>query len=120
MRVLHLTTEFPPVIYGGLGTAVGGSVKASAAAGIATGVLLVGPAAGSSYGTFLPLPQATARAGATRRAAGATIFEVSWFQSLEGVAQTAARWRPDVLHLHSFWLWPLAQGLSDRLGVPLV
>jgi hypothetical protein len=28
MRILHLTTEFPPVIYGGLGTAVGdGSLR---------------------------------------------------------------------------------------------
>lgn len=34
MRVLHLTTEFPPVIYGGLGTAVGGLVAASARTGI--------------------------------------------------------------------------------------
>src|SRR6266699_5499864 len=40
-RVLHLTTEFPPVIYGGLGTAVGGWVKASARAGIEVAVQLV-------------------------------------------------------------------------------
>ena len=38
MRVLHLTTEFPPVIYGGLGTAVGGWVTASARAGMTMGV----------------------------------------------------------------------------------
>ena len=24
MRVFHLTTEFPPLVYGGLGTAIGG------------------------------------------------------------------------------------------------
>lgn len=41
MRVLHLTTECPPVIYGGLGTAVGGWVTASARGGITAGVLLV-------------------------------------------------------------------------------
>src|SRR6266699_5183996 len=40
-RILHLTTEFPPVIYGGLGTAVGGWVTASARAGMTMGVLLV-------------------------------------------------------------------------------
>jgi hypothetical protein len=34
MRILHLTMEFPPVIYGGLGTAVGGWVTAAARAGI--------------------------------------------------------------------------------------
>jgi hypothetical protein len=42
VRVLHLTTEFPPVIWGGLGTAVGGIVNASAHAGMTVGVLLVG------------------------------------------------------------------------------
>ena len=28
MRVLHITTEYPPIVYGGLGTAVGGLVTA--------------------------------------------------------------------------------------------
>ena len=58
MRVLHLTTEFPPVIFGGLGTAVGGLVKASANAGIATAVLLFGESAGATYGKFVLLPEA--------------------------------------------------------------
>jgi glycogen synthase len=120
MRVLHLTTEFPPVIYGGLGTAVGGLVKASANAGIATGVMLFGDSAGTAYGKFVTLPEAASRVPATRRATGATIFEVSWFQGIDAIAQTAAMWRPDILHLHSFWLWPLAQGLRARLGKPLV
>ena len=120
MRVLHLTTEFPPVIYGGLGTAVGGLVKASAATGIATGVLLFGDTAGAAYGKFVPLPETLGRVPTTRRAAGATIFEVSWFQEIEAIARTAARWRPDILHLHSFWIWPLAQALCVRLGKPLV
>ncbi|MGH8570884.1 MAG: glycosyltransferase family 4 protein, partial [Gammaproteobacteria bacterium] len=29
-------------------------------------------------------------------------------------------WRPDVLHLHSFWLWPVARAMRERTGVPLV
>jgi hypothetical protein len=41
MRVLHLTTEFPPVIYGGLGTAVGGWVTATARSGVSVAVQLV-------------------------------------------------------------------------------
>jgi glycosyltransferase involved in cell wall biosynthesis len=120
MRILHLTTEFPPVIFGGLGTAVGGLVKASANAGIATAVLLFGESAGATYGKFVLLPEAARTAPATRLAVGATIFEVSWFQEIDAIAQTAAKWCPDILHLHSFWLWPLAQGLRARLGKPLV
>ena len=120
MRILHLTTEFPPVIYGGLGTAVGGLVEASANAGMAVGILLFGQTAGSGYGKFVPLPEAATNTVATRLTAGATIFEVSWFQGIESLAQIVARWQPDLLHLHSFWLWPIAQALRDRLGKPLV
>jgi glycogen synthase len=120
MRILHLTTEFPPVIFGGLGTAVGGLVKASATAGITTGVLLFGESAGGSYGNFVLLPETARPVQATRSAVGARVFEVSWFQGIEAIAQTAASWDPDILHLHSFWLWPLARELRARLGKPLV
>src|SRR5512145_3394961 len=99
MRILHLTTEFPPVIYGGLGTAVGGLVKASATAGITTGVLLFGEFAGGDYGKFVPLPETARPKVATRLDVGARVFEVSWHQGVDAIAQTAARWRPDILHL---------------------
>jgi glycogen(starch) synthase len=119
MRVLHLTTEFPPVIYGGLGTAVGGLVKASVMAGMTVGLLLIGSETGAAYGRLVPLPQ-EATSTRVRRTAGARIFEVSWFEGIDAIVQRAAKWRPDVLHLHSFWLWPIAQALRDRIGRPLV
>jgi glycogen(starch) synthase len=121
VRVLHLTTEFPPVIYGGLGTATGGLVKALAKAGVETAVLLFGPTGGGGggYGEFRPVG-AGGPMRRRRRRAGTTIFEVSWFLDLDSVAKIVANWRPDVLHLHSFWMWHIAQALRDRLGVPLV
>lgn len=119
MRVLHLTTEFPPIIYGGLGTATGGLVKALVKAGIEAAVFLFGPTAGSSYGRFTPLVtgEATSR---RRRSVGATIFEISWFLDLDAIAAIATNWRPDVLHLHSFWIWPIAETLRRKLRIPLV
>lgn len=42
LRILHITPEYPPIIWGGLGTAVGGLVNASARAGISVAVLLIG------------------------------------------------------------------------------
>ena len=120
MRVLHLTTEFPPIIFGGLGTAVGGLVGASANAGIGVGVLLVGDGAGDAYGKFVPVSGIGAEMPAPRRAAGATIFEVSWFQPIDTLARIVEKWRPDILHLHSFWLWPIASALRERLAKPLV
>ncbi len=119
MRVLHLTTEFPPVIYGGLGTAIGGLVRASAGAGLQVGVLLFGSIAGSSYGQFVPLPKKI-RLDQTRTDGSVTIFGVSWFQGIETCTRIAANFRADILHLHSFWLWSTAQALRDRLAKPLV
>ena len=82
MRVLHLTTEFPPVIWGGLGTAVGGLVLASARAAVTVGVLLVGGVlvADGRYGGWQPvapkdLPFGLGRAVVT--ADGVTFFHVT-------------------------------------------
>jgi glycogen synthase len=119
VRVLHVTTEFPPIIYGGLGVATGGLVKASAKAGIDVGVLLLGPTAGSSYGAFRPLSDQNPGAR-RRRTQGTTVFEVSWVQDFETVVRIVANWQPDLLHLHSFWVWPIAQALRERLAIPLV
>ena len=117
MRVFHLTTEFPPIIYGGLGTATGGLVRALARSGIDVAVLLIGSASGAGYREFAPDPAAVAR---RRRARGAMIFEASWFEDIESMVRRVRGWRADLLHLHSFWLWPIAQALRDRLGLPLV
>lgn len=119
MRVLHLTTEFPPIIYGGLGTAIGGLVKASANAGIDVGVLLFGPPRGVAYGQ----PAYAANAGwsaADPGMHGVSLFEVPFFQDEGALMEVARHIRPDILHLHSFWLWPYAKAVRDHLGVPLV
>jgi glycosyltransferase involved in cell wall biosynthesis len=104
MRVLHLTTEFPPIIYGGLGTAVGGMVKASAQAGIETCVMLVG--GGSGYGQT---------GGSTT-----TIFSCDFTDTLTMLLPLVQQWQPDVIHLHVFWLWWLAKGIREQTGIPLV
>ena len=117
MRVLHLTTEFPPIIYGGLGTAAGGLVKALAASGVDVAVLLIGNASGTSYREFAPDRSVTARRW---RAGRAMIFEASWFEDIDVLVSRVRQWGADILHLHSFWLWPIAQALRQKLGLPLV
>ena len=91
MRVLHLTTEFPPVIYGGLGTAVGGLVGASRRGGIAAGVLLVGPPQhgrrGAGYGRPSALP---GRQRGAREAAQAAASEIPVFPLGCSTPKTAA------------------------------
>lgn len=108
LRVLHLTTEFPPVIYGGLGTAVGGLVGASHLEGIAAGVLLIGWEGVGGYG---PIP---------RSLTASPLFSAAPSRSAEWIADLVRRWNPTVLHLHSFWLWPVADALRTILQIPIV
>src|SRR5262249_57116698 len=91
MRVLPLPTEFPPVIYGGLGTAVGGWVTASARAGIEVAVQLVeGPLVlgqgGTAYGSPRP------RGGGPPRGAGTRDERVLFYtSSWEGAVEVGVR-----------------------------
>ena len=41
------------------------------------------------------------------------MFEVSWSIDLDVLATIAALWDPDLIHLHSFWMWHIAEGLRE-------
>src|SRR5829696_3137434 len=108
-RVLHLTTEYPPVIYGGLGTAVGGWVTASARAGLTVGVLLVeGPLVveQAAYGAGGPLTAGRGHGLVDRQ--GITFFQTSWADAVQAGVRLARAWQADVIHLHTAMLWPVA------------
>lgn len=133
MRVLHLTTEFPPVIYGGLGTAVGGWVTASARAGMTMGVLLVegelvidDPAGSARYGAGgrgQSHPLAREIEGGERAVvdrAGIRFFQASWGDAADAGVRLARRWRPDIIHLHTAMVWPVAQAIQRQTSIPLV
>lgn len=133
MRVLHMTTEFPPVIYGGLGTAVGGWVTASARAGMTMGVLLVegdlvvdDPTARRYGAVHRPL----GRGGPTREVEGGAralvdrdgirFFPSTWAEATEAGVRLARQWQPDVVHLHTAMVWPQAQAIQEQTSTPLV
>ena len=133
MRVLHLTTEFPPVIYGGLGTAVGGWVTASARAGMTMGVLLVegelvidDPAGSARYGAGglgQSHPLAREIEGGERAVVdrdGIRFFQASWGDAAEAGVRLARRWRPDIIHLHTAMVWPVAEAIQHQTSLPLV
>ncbi len=121
MRVLHLTTEFPPVIYGGLGTAVGGLVMASAHTGMSVGVLLVGESSLGGYDRPVPAEHVMPlHVEPVADPGGVAIFHLSWFDAMEASVRLVEMWRPDIVHLHAFWLWPIARAIQKRLGTPLV
>jgi len=115
MRVLHLTAEFPPFIWGGLGTAVGGLAKASAAAGLEVKVLLAGGEWHWSYGRRMAGREEHRVAGE-----GLEIVPVEGDEAVAAGVRLVRRWRPDVLHLHPVELWPIAQAIRQQTGVPIV
>jgi glycogen(starch) synthase len=125
MRVLHLTPEYPPVIWGGLGTAVGGLVTASAHAGILVGVLLVGgvllvdemnygspwqPVSVEHFMSDQPVVDSE----------GVIFFHVAAADAIEAGIRLVRTWKPDVIHLHTAWLWPVAHAIEEQTGTPIV
>ena len=119
MRVLHLTTEYPPIIYGGLGTAIGGLVEASARSGLEVGVLLIGETGLAAYGQQAQSNESTVLE-AFALPHGVRIFPTPWGAAADYALRLVRRWRPDVIHLHVFWLWGIAKQLQEMTGIPLV
>ena len=105
------------MVFGGLGTAVGGLVHALAAGGDTVGVLLVGggiPAAG--YGQ----PAPGAEPGSLRDdEPEIQFFQVPWDARPTAAARIAQGWQADVVHLHTAWIWPFADTIM-RAGIPVV
>ena len=113
MRVLHLTAEFPPHIWGGLGTAVGGLATASARAGL--------DVAGDwfwSDGHRAETPEGLQRAMV--RDSRLEILPAREADAVTVAVQLAEQWRPDVLHVHPVELWPIARGIREQTGIPIV
>src|SRR3954470_24570576 len=126
LRVLHVTPEFPPVIWGGLGTAVGGLANASAKAGMSVGVLLVGGVLVlGERGYAVPRPiaedlMADDGLEAVTNAGGVRFFHIPPDGAIEAGLRLARAWKPDVVHLHTAWLLAVARALREQLGTPLV
>jgi glycosyltransferase involved in cell wall biosynthesis len=118
MRVLHLTAEFPPFIWGGLGTAVGGLATASARAGLDVKVLLVAGDWFWSYGHRAETPEGLQRAMVAD--SRLEILPARETDAVTAAVRLAGRWRPDVLHVHPVELWPIARGIREQTGIPIV
>jgi glycogen synthase len=119
VRVLHITTEYPPIVYGGLGTAVGGLVAASAHAGIRVAVLLIGH--GNTPGYHSSAPEAPNNSDFTSwKIRNVTVWAIPHAAAVSESVEFARRWRPDVIHVHVFWLAHVAAAVRKATGVPLV
>ena len=127
MRVLHLTPEFPPVIWGGLGTAVGGLATASAHAGLSVGVMLVGGAlvlGDGSYGEWRRVSREQQSLGdddsLVVNCDGVSFFQIAPDEAIEAGIRLVRKWKPDLVHLHTSWFWPVANAIREQTHTPLV
>ncbi len=125
--ILHVTSEYPPIHFGGLGTAVAGLARAQAEAGAEVVVLLVhGPGYAYGYGgngrrygsvstSVRPVSHRRETTAAAR--SDVEIVRASHTEALSvGPALAAAR-RARVIHLHSSWLWRVAAAVREATGV---
>jgi glycogen(starch) synthase len=118
LRVLHVTREFPPVVWGGLGTAVGGLAEASVRAGMDVVILLVHGSSGGGYrGESLP----AAVAGNGGMVTGSVRIVETGEEDAQHIAREIFRsWRPSIIHVHPVELGSFARGLAESEGLPLV
>ncbi|AGY60643.1 glycosyltransferase family 4 protein [Gloeobacter kilaueensis] len=113
--MLHIAAEFPPITWGGMGTAVGGLCRASARAGMTAAVLLVGG--------ILVLPEEAgpfSNEEGWLNADGVRLFQIAPSDGPQRTIDLVRRWQPDLLHLHTAWLWDTIRPVLEVTGLPFV
>src|SRR4029077_17625145 len=80
-------------------------------------------AADGIYGGWQPLsakdlPFPLGRAVVTSD--GITFFHVMPHDAAEAGLRLARTWQPSVIHLHTSWLWPVAEAIRSDCGAPVV
>jgi len=51
---------------------------------------------------------------------GIAFFQVSPAEAVEAGVRLALAWKPDVVHVHTAWLWDVALAIREATGAPLV
>lgn len=127
MRVLHITSEYPPVIWGGLGTAVGGLTKALSQESASVGVLLVGGAlvlGEQPYGSWNTFSLEELKVQFLSRnfirKENILFFHVSLDVTEKTADLLSDYWVPEIIHLHTAWLLPVAISIREKCHCPIV
>lgn len=113
------------MIYGGLGTAVGGWAKACARTGVDIAVQLVGgvlalDANAALYGALRHRTPDRAVSPVRKSEEGILFIQCSEADAIVAGVRAVEEWRSDVVHLHTAMLWFLASAIKAATGKPLV
>ena len=120
MRILHVSWEYPPLVYGGLGRHVHGLAEAQAAAGHDVTVVTQLPE-GAATDEVVNGVRVVRAAYEPLRLTESELLP--WVRGLDrALARTAERAgvEPDVVHAHDWVVGDAGRLLRDRLGAPLV
>jgi len=112
-----MSTEYPPMISGGIANAVFGIVSASAHAGIETHVAFIGDANEKKYGNELSIPHKLSYEATSKTV---KVFLISWENAIEESISLVRTLNPDIIHLHTFLLFPLVYAIKKETSTPIV
>ncbi len=125
MRILHLTWEYPPVMYGGLGRHVYALADAQAQAGHEVVVITQAPNSAAparmAWGSAGPVRVLRAAVDHSRHDPSDLLAHVAEMEcEFTGLGNELIRgWRPDVLHAHDWMVAHAAVALRETFGTPL-
>jgi glycogen(starch) synthase len=116
MRILHITPEYPPMMNGGMANAVCGIATASASNGIDTGVIFIGDPS-PDHNSQLPTSNIFKDEIASNEV---KIFLIPWDNAIDESIRIVKLLKPDILHLHSWLLFPVAYAIKKQTCTPMV
>jgi glycogen synthase len=118
MRILHITTEYPPIITGGQASAVGGLINACMKAGMVVMVVHIRDMRRKEYRQPSSLKLVNSNQYAIIKPIVLNVFNIC--EAINVCINVIRKWMPHVIHLHTFCLLPLALAIKEQIGTPMV
>jgi len=123
MRILHVSWEFPPVIYGGLGRHV--TALAAQQAALGHEVVVVTQHGDDTADDEVVRGVRVVRARETHPEPRSLDNLINWVDSMQAAMAPAGSalardWAPDVVHAHDWVVGEAAAAIADEAGAPLV
>jgi glycogen(starch) synthase len=85
------------------------------------GALVLGD---GSYGAWQPISRrqqgSVADESLVVNSDGVSFFQVAPADAEATGIRLVRNWKPDIVHLHTAWFWPIARAIREQTGIPLV
>jgi len=116
MRILHITSEYPPVHDGGLAAAVAGLINASLRTHMNIKIIHIKEVSGKNYQKAAMFYQSNKNLITLRPIE----IEMQISNATGMCIHLIKQWKPDIIHIHTYSLYPIAQAIKKQLAIPIV